>query len=81
MALPDRITTQGTNGLFTEKSTKKPIRERMGFKVPRAGVEPALPNGNKILSLACLPISPPGQPAQSLSRMQANQTLLHATGD
>ena len=41
MALPDRITTQGTNGLFTEKSTKKPIRERMGFRVPRAGVEPA----------------------------------------
>ena len=30
--------------------------------VPGAGIEPALPNGNKILSLACLPISPPGQP-------------------
>ncbi|MDB9838466.1 hypothetical protein OAC36_00730, partial [bacterium] len=41
MALPDRITTQRTNGLFTEKSTKKPIRERMGFRVPRAGIEPA----------------------------------------
>ena len=27
--------------LFTEKSTKKPIRERMGLGVPRAGVEPA----------------------------------------
>ena len=49
--------------------------------VPGAGIEPALANANKILSLACLPISPPGQPAQSLSRMQANQTLLHATGD
>jgi hypothetical protein len=41
MALPDRITTQRTNGLFTEKSTKKPIRERMGFRVPRVGIEPA----------------------------------------
>ena len=49
--------------------------------VPGAGIEPALANANKILSLACLPISPPGQPAQSLSRMQANQTLLHTTGD
>jgi hypothetical protein len=29
--------------------------------VPGAGVEPALPFENKILSLACLPISPPGQ--------------------
>ena len=29
--------------------------------VPGAGVEPALSYENKILSLACLPISPPGQ--------------------
>ena len=49
--------------------------------VPGAGIEPALANANKILSLACLPISPPGQSAQSLSRMQTNQTFLHATGD
>ena len=28
--------------------------------VPGAGIEPALPCGNEILSLACLPISPPG---------------------
>ena len=29
--------------------------------VPGAGVEPAPPESDKILSLACLPISPPGQ--------------------
>ncbi len=29
--------------------------------VPRAGIEPARPCGHKILSLARLPISPPGQ--------------------
>ncbi len=29
------------------------------FRVPGAGLEPALPNGHKILSLACLPVSPP----------------------
>ena len=28
--------------------------------VPGAGIEPAWPYGHKILSLACLPISPPG---------------------
>lgn len=27
--------------------------------VPRAGLEPARPEGHKILSLACLPIPPP----------------------
>jgi hypothetical protein len=27
--------------------------------VPRAGLEPARPNGHQILSLACLPIPPP----------------------
>ena len=31
------------------------------FSVPGAGLEPARPNGHKILSLACLPIPPPGQ--------------------
>lgn len=30
------------------------------YSVPGAGIEPARPYGHKILSLACLPISPPG---------------------
>ena len=34
--------------------------------VPGAGVEPALSCDNEILSLACLPISPPGHRARSL---------------
>ena len=34
--------------------------------VPGAGVEPALSFDNEILSLACLPISPPGHRARSL---------------
>ena len=29
--------------------------------VPEAGLEPARPDGHKILSLACLPIPPLGQ--------------------
>ncbi len=29
--------------------------------VPGAGIEPALSEENEILSLACLPISPPGR--------------------
>ena len=29
--------------------------------VPGAGIEPARPNGRQILSLLCLPISPPGR--------------------
>jgi hypothetical protein len=37
-----------------------PIKSKF-YMVPGAGVEPALPFSNKILSLACLPISPPGQ--------------------
>ena len=30
-------------------------------RVPRAGLEPARPFGQQILSLQCLPIPPPGQ--------------------
>ena len=29
--------------------------------VPGAGIEPARPLGREILSLLCLPVSPPGQ--------------------
>ena len=32
------------------------------YRVPRAGLEPALPLGKGILSPLCLPIPPPGQP-------------------
>ena len=51
---PDRIRT-----------CDRPLRRRMLYPaelrvhMPRAGLEPALPIGNKILSLACLPIPPP----------------------
>jgi hypothetical protein len=33
--------------------------------VPRAGIEPARPNGRQILSLMCLPISPPRHKSSS----------------
>ena len=35
--------------------------------VPRAGLEPARPCGHKILSLACIPISPPRHVEPGLS--------------
>ena len=31
------------------------------YKVPRAGVEPARPNGHMALNHACLPVPAPGQ--------------------
>ena len=46
-------------GLF--KSKKGSHFSITSFSVPGAGLEPARPNGHKILSLACLPIPPPGQ--------------------
>ena len=33
----------------------------LSFVVPQAGLEPARPNGHRILSPACLPIPPPRQ--------------------
>ena len=42
-------------------SKKTPLSVKEAFYVPGAGLEPARPNGHKILSLACLPIPPPGQ--------------------
>ena len=32
----------------------------LSFVVPQAGLEPARPNGHRILSPACLPVPPPG---------------------
>ena len=40
--------------------------------VPRAGLEPARPNGHMALNHACLPISAPGQ----CNKKGANDTLL-----
>ena len=37
-----------------------PLQKRFAY-LPGAGVEPARPYGHKILSLACLPIPPPGR--------------------
>ena len=34
----------------------------LSFVVPQAGLEPARPNGHRILSPACLPIPPPRHP-------------------
>jgi site-specific DNA recombinase len=34
--------------------------------VPQAGIEPARPNGHRILSPACLPVPPPGQVIKNL---------------
>ena len=53
---------------FFIKKNLSPFNSKKGshfsttsFSVPGAGLEPARPNGHKILSLACLPIPPPGQ--------------------
>ena len=43
--------------------------------VPRAGIEPAPPNGDKILSLACLPISPPGHERESITNASESAPL------
>ena len=43
--------------------------------VPRAGIEPAPPNGDKILSLACLPISPPGHFEESITNTNIRSAL------
>ena len=40
---------------------KAPLSVKEANKVPEAGLEPARPDGHKILSLACLPIPPLGQ--------------------
>lgn len=40
---------------------QRPMKPMELFLVPGAGIEPALAEANEILSLACLPISPPGQ--------------------
>ena len=46
----------GTLARFYEKAPAEPFH-----KVPRAGLEPARPFGQQILSLQCLPIPPPRQ--------------------
>ena len=48
------------SGFFSENKKEKPQGE-FSLLVPGAGIEPALPDGNKILSLACLPVPPPGR--------------------
>ena len=39
---------------------KAPLSVKEAINVPEAGLEPARPDGHKILSLACLPIPPLG---------------------
>ena len=39
---------------------KASLSFKEAFRVPEAGLEPARPDGHKILSLACLPIPPLG---------------------
>ena len=45
---------------------KAPLSVKEAIYVPEAGLEPARPDGHKILSLACLPIPPLGH--QPLTR-------------
>ena len=48
--------------ILMEGSLKKKasLSFKEAFRVPEAGLEPARPDGHKILSLACLPIPPLG---------------------
>tara|TARA_Y100000766_G_scaffold248280_1_gene229977 strand:+ start:51 stop:218 length:168 start_codon:yes stop_codon:yes gene_type:complete len=43
---------------LAQKKASLAVKE--AFRVPEAGLEPARPDGHKILSLACLPIPPLG---------------------
>ena len=45
-------------------------------KVPRAGLEPARPLGQQILSLQCLPIPPPGQMVRRRPDSNRRMTVL-----
>ena len=49
------------NRLQREKTKKGNNLSNASLNVPGAGLEPARPNGHRILSPACLPIPPPGQ--------------------
>ena len=44
--------------MLAQKKASLTVKE--AYKVPEAGLEPARPDGHKILSLACLPIPPLG---------------------
>ncbi len=55
-------------GLNSKKTVKPPY-------VPRAGLEPAQPNGHKILSLACLPFHHLGRPERKTGLEPATPTL------
>ena len=46
------------NVTLIEIKQKKPLQMNAEAYVPGAGLEPARPNGHKILSLACLPVPP-----------------------
>ena len=44
-----------------EYIAKNPTKSGVSRRVPGAGLEPARPYGQQILSLQCLPIPPPRQ--------------------
>ncbi len=55
-----RISTKGAQVPFSPGPRQKRLKAAFDL-VPGAGFEPARPCGHKILSLARLPTSPPGQ--------------------
>ena len=62
--------------VFSTVKREKPRSTRLFFYlVPRAGLEPARPNGHMALNHACLPISAPGQ----CIKKGANDTLFVVT--
>ena len=56
-----RLLCDFSEGISENKKGTKSENSDLSPSVPGAGLEPARPNGHKILSLACLPIPPPGQ--------------------
>ncbi len=54
--------------ILTQEAPKVLCSTKPVHLVPRAGLEPARPEGHKILSLACLPIPPPRHKCTCLFR-------------
>ena len=59
----------------TEKALPPKFRTGKAFMVLKAGLEPARPNGHRILSPACLPIPPLEHVILSLGLITKNADL------